>query len=157
MDLIVQWASIHVKSPVNRWRVWFVHFSAAPASVSSTYRIHKNVSSKLFTRCSKEYHSQITLRLFKTPFLSVCLVAGEDEELATLVERLDKTSTAYGMEISAEKTKLVTNNTSGIDKEIKVNGQKPEAVTSFKNLGSVVSDKDSKPNILSGKHRRQQH
>ena len=34
--------------------------------------------------------------------------AGEEEELANLVERLDKASTAYGMEISAEKTKLMT-------------------------------------------------
>ena len=34
--------------------------------------------------------------------------AGEEEELAKLVERLDKTSTAYGMEISAEKTKIMT-------------------------------------------------
>ena len=32
-----------------------------------------------------------------------CL-AGEEEELANLVERLDKASTAYGMEVSAEKT-----------------------------------------------------
>ena len=32
--------------------------------------------------------------------------------------------TDYGMEISAEKTKLITNNTSGINTEIKVNGQK---------------------------------
>ena len=47
-----------------------------------------------------------------------------EEELANLVERLDKASTAYGMEISAEKTKLVTNNTSGINTEIKVNGRK---------------------------------
>ena len=31
------------------------------------------------------------------------------------VERLDKASTAYGMEISAEKTKLMTNHTSGIN------------------------------------------
>ena len=38
-------------------------------------------------------------------------LAGEEEELANLVESLDKASTAYGMEISAEKTKLVTNNT----------------------------------------------
>ena len=57
---------------------------------------------------------------------------GEKEELAKLAERLDKTSTAYGMEISAEKTKLMTNNTSGINTEIKVNGQKLETVTSFK-------------------------
>ena len=36
-------------------------------------------------------------------------LAGEEEELANLVEPLDKAPTAYGMEISAEKTKLVTN------------------------------------------------
>ena len=44
------------------------------------------------------------------------------------------------MEISAEKTKLMTNNTSGINKEIKVNGHKLETVTSFKYLGSVITD-----------------
>ena len=38
-------------------------------------------------------------------------LAGEEEELAKLVELLDKAFTAYGMEISAEKTKLMTNNT----------------------------------------------
>ena len=57
--------------------------------------------------------------------------------------------TAYGMEISAEKTKLMTNNTSGINTEITVNGQTLEAVTSFKYLCSVVSDEGSKPEILS--------
>ena len=35
-------------------------------------------------------------------------LAGEEEELANLVERLDKASTAYDMEISAKKTKLMT-------------------------------------------------
>ena len=44
------------------------------------------------------------------------------------------------MEISAEKTKLMTNNTSGINTKIKVNGQRLETVTNFKYLGSVVSD-----------------
>ncbi|WP_295514257.1 reverse transcriptase domain-containing protein, partial [Thiolapillus sp.] len=67
-------------------------------------------------------------------------LAGEEEELTKLAERLDKASTAYGMEISAEKTKLMTNNTSGINTEIKVNGQKLETVTSFKYLGSVITD-----------------
>ena len=76
-------------------------------------------------------------------------LAGDEEELANLVERLDKGSTAYGMEISAEKTKLMTNNTSGINKEIKVRGQKLETVTSFKYLGSVITDEGSKPDILS--------
>ena len=54
-------------------------------------------------------------------------LAGEEEELANLVERLDKASTAYGIEISVEKTKLMTNNSSGIKTEIKVNGQKLES------------------------------
>ena len=66
-------------------------------------------------------------------------LAGEEEELAKFVECLDKASTAYGMEISAEKTTLMTNNTSGINTEIKVNGQKLETVTSFKYLGSVIT------------------
>ena len=51
-------------------------------------------------------------------------LSGEEEPLAKLVECLDKASTAHGMEISVEKTKLMTNNTSGINNEIKVNGQK---------------------------------
>ena len=53
------------------------------------------------------------------------------------------------MEISVEKIKLMTINTSGIDTEIKVNGQKLEIVTSFKYLGSVITDVGSKPKILS--------
>ena len=44
---------------------------------------------------------------------------------------------------------MVTNNTSGINKEIRVNGQKLEIATSFNNLGSVVSGKGSKPEMLS--------
>ena len=51
------------------------------------------------------------------------------------------------MEICAEKAKLMTNNT--INKEIKVNRQKLETVTSFKYLGSVVSDEGAKPDIFS--------
>ena len=43
----------------------------------------------------------------------------------------------------------MTNNTSGINTEIKVNGQKLETVTSFKYLGSVITDEGSKPDKLS--------
>ena len=39
-------------------------------------------------------------------------------------------------------------NTSGINTEIKVNGRKLETVTSFKYLGSVITDEGSKPEIL---------
>ena len=59
-------------------------------------------------------------------------LAADEEELPKWVERLDKVSTVYGREISAEKTKLMTNNTSGINTEIQVNRQKLETVTSFK-------------------------
>ena len=76
-------------------------------------------------------------------------LAGEEEELAKLVECLDKASTAYSIEISAEKTKLMTNTTSGINTKIKVNGQRLETVTSFKYLGSFITDEGSKPEILS--------
>ena len=74
-------------------------------------------------------------------------LAGEEEDLAKFV--LNKASTAYSMEISVEKTKLMTNNTSGINTEVKINGQKLETVTSFKYLGSVITDEGSKPEILS--------
>ena len=76
-------------------------------------------------------------------------LAGEEKELAKLVERLENASTAYGMEINANKTKLMTNYTSGINTNIKVNGQKLGTVTSFQYLGSVITDEVSKPEILS--------
>ena len=75
-------------------------------------------------------------------------LAGEEEELAKLVERFDKAPTAYGMKISAEKTKLMTNNASGINTKIKVNRQKLETVTSFKYLGSVLTEEGSSRDTL---------
>ena len=41
-------------------------------------------------------------------------LAEEEQELEALVESLDKTCTRYKMEISAEKTKLMTNSANGI-------------------------------------------
>ena len=48
-----------------------------------------------------------------------------------------------------EEGKVRDNNTSSINKEVTVYGQKLEIVTSFKYLGSLVSDEGSKPEILS--------
>ena len=75
-------------------------------------------------------------------------LAGREEELADLVERLDKTSTAFGLQINAEKTKLMTNNTNGISTDIRVNGEKLDYVNRFKYLGAVIADEGSKPDIL---------
>ena len=51
------------------------------------------------------------------------------------------------MEISAE-TKLMTNYTSGINTEVKIQGQKLETVTSFKYLDSVITDEGPTPEVL---------
>ena len=53
------------------------------------------------------------------------------------------------MEISAEKTKLMTNNANGISIDIRINGEKLDEVDSFKYLGAVVTDQGSKPEVLS--------
>ena len=79
-------------------------------------------------------------------------LAGEEGELAKLVKCLDEAPTAYG-----KKFKLMTNNTSGINTEIKVNGQKIETVTRFKYPGSVITDEGSKPGVPSTIAQKQQH
>ena len=76
-------------------------------------------------------------------------LVGDEQELVNLVSRLGQTSTPYGTEISAEKTKLMTNNINGINKKITVNGQRLETVSNFKYLGSVVIDEGSKLEIIS--------
>ncbi len=53
------------------------------------------------------------------------------------------------MEISAEKTKMMTNNTNGINTDIKVQGQSLNTVHSFKYLGAIVSDNGSRQEVLS--------
>ena len=58
----------------------------------------------------------------------------EEEELARLVECVDKASTAYGMEVIDDKIKLMANNISDINTDIKANGQTLEKDTSFKYL-----------------------
>ena len=74
-------------------------------------------------------------------------LAEEEQELEALVENLDETCTRYKLEISAEKTKLMTNSANSIQREIKVKGQK--VGTSFKYLVVVISDDDPKPEVLS--------
>ena len=44
---------------------------------------------------------------------------------------------------------MMTNNAGGVNKGIKINGQKLETFTSFKYLGSVITDEGSEPEVLS--------
>ena len=76
-------------------------------------------------------------------------LAEEQQTLEAQVESLDKTCTRYKMEISAEKTKLTTNSADGIQRKIKVKGQKLGTVTSFNYSGAVVSADGSKQEVLS--------
>ena len=76
-------------------------------------------------------------------------LAGQEQELVKLVNHLDEAYTAYGMQISAEKTQLITNNTNDISTDITIDNKKLETVRSFEYLGAVVSDLGSKPEVLS--------
>ena len=78
-------------------------------------------------------------------------LAEEEQELEALVESLDITCTRYNIEVSAKKTKLMTNKANDIQREIKVKGQTQTlgTVTSIKYFGAIVSDDGSKPEVLS--------
>ena len=75
--------------------------------------------------------------------------AEEEEEAGILIDRLERTTTRYKMEIVPDKTKVMTNNPNGFQREIKINGQRLEEVKNFKNLGAIISDEGSKPEIFS--------
>lgn len=75
-------------------------------------------------------------------------LAGGEEELANPVERLDKASTAYGMQIKAKKTKLMIHNTNGIGSDIRVSVEKLATVNNFIYLGAIVTDEGYKPEML---------
>ena len=53
------------------------------------------------------------------------------------------------MEIGPDKTKVMTNNPNGFQREIKIKGQRLEEVENFKYLGAIISNEGSKPEILS--------
>ena len=61
-----------------------------------------------------------------------------------LVNQLDNPSTIYGMEISAEKTKLKINST--VSSDIRIGGPNIETVQSFKYLGTFKTDEGSNRN-----------
>ena len=66
-------------------------------------------------------------------------LAEEEQELEALVESFDKTCTRFKMEISAEKTKLMTSCAYGIQREITVKGQKLGTVTSLEQLFQMMA------------------
>ena len=73
----------------------------------------------------------------------------EEEEAGVLVDRLDRTTTKYKIEIGPDKTKVMTNTPNGFQREIKIKGQKLDEVLNFKYLGAIIYNEGSKPEILS--------
>ena len=69
--------------------------------------------------------------------------AEEGEEAGVLIDRLDRTTTRYKMEIGPDKTKVMKNNPNGVQREIKIKGQRLEEVENFKYLGAIISNEDS--------------
>ena len=56
--------------------------------------------------------------------------AEEEEEAGVLVDHLDTTTTRYKMEIGPDKTKVMTNNPNGYQREIKIKVQRLNSVSS---------------------------
>ena len=54
------------------------------------------------------------------------LIGGSNGELQDLTNRLVDRATAYGMEVSTEKSKITTNSTNTISADISMNGQSLE-------------------------------
>ena len=53
------------------------------------------------------------------------------------------------MEIGPDKTKVMTNNPTGFQREIKIKGQRLKEVENFKYLGAIISNEGTKLEILS--------
>ena len=66
------------------------------------------------------------------------VMGGSNGEFQDLTNRLTDRERAYGMEINTEKRKVMTNSTNHISADNSMNGQKLEAMTSFKYLGATL-------------------
>ena len=79
----------------------------------------------------------------------IVVIAEEEEEAGALIDRLDRTITRYKMEIGPDKTKVMTNNPNGFQREIKIKGLRLEEVENFKYLVSSLT-KDQNPRFFPG-------
>ena len=124
---------------------WLVpHMSRSPQSWLSSL-LHSSTSSWNMMTDALEgqwyYHNLRTCR-HKSPIWY--LWAGMQWRLTDLTQPLDQISTMYGMEISAEKAKLITNNKDPVKTKITVSGQQLETVKQFKCFGAIISEDRSK-------------
>ena len=92
-----------------------------------------------------EFHPSISIggrRVCNLRFADdIDLIAGTNEELQNLTDRLHNSATAFGMEVSTEKSKIMvnTNNRTQDEYKITMNGHPLEEVTKFKYLGPTIT------------------
>ena len=67
------------------------------------------------------------------------LMEGSAGELQDLTNRLVTSASAFGMEVSTEKSKIMINSTTNTTANITMNGETLEEVTNFKYLGATLS------------------
>jgi hypothetical protein len=67
------------------------------------------------------------------------LMGGSNFELQELTDRLVESASAYGMEVSMEKSKVMVNSRNDIGTNITINGEVLEEVSAFKYLGATLS------------------
>ena len=67
------------------------------------------------------------------------LVVGQAEELGTLISRLEESAKQLGMQISAEKSKVMRMGSSD-ELDVLIDGENLETVTQFKYLGATITE-----------------
>ena len=73
--------------------------------------------------------------------------AEEEEEAGVLIDRLYRTPTRYKMEIGPDKTKMMTNNSNGFQRDKRSEARR--SGKNFKYLRAIISNEGLKPEILS--------
>ena len=64
------------------------------------------------------------------------------------MHNIDNATTKFGMEISADKNKIMTNNGT-LQRHITIWRQKKETVDHFKYIGAIICDEGSRREVLS--------
>ena len=67
-------------------------------------------------------------------------MGGSNNELQDLTNKLERSTSAYGMEVSTEKSKVMVNSRSNTTADITMNDELLEVVTTFKYLGATLSN-----------------
>ena len=101
---------------------------------------------KIMRETLNNFHSTISIggrTISNLRFADIDLMGGSNTELQELTNRLTSRAGAHGMEVSSEKSKVMTNGANKTPAQIYMNGQQLEEVSAFKYLGATLT-KDSR-------------